>query len=171
MHDGWLPVPREHLRANHELHPMQTGEPACSAFAFLDLLGMARFTPGDGLERGQLRVSCRYLAKRWCWSKSKAARFMSDLRDAKRVTSGTQVGREQPVVTILNYDRYVMPWIKGWDAIGTQVGREMGQRRKNGRKNERKARTRETEKRQPSEPEQAYVEPVRIRDIIEELRR
>ncbi len=171
MHDGWIPIPRAHLRASHELHPMQVGEPACSAFAFLDLLGMARFVPGDGLDRGQLRASCRYLAKRWGWSKSKVARFLSELRDTKRLTTGTQVGREQPIITIVDYDTYMLPWLKGWDANGTQVGREMGQSSMKGRLNEISAGASAREARQPSEPERAYVDPERIHELVEGLRK
>lgn len=90
----------------HELHPSSNGEPACPGYAWLDLVSMARYEDGGGLKRGQLYGSARTLASRWNWSRSKASRWLSTQRDAKRVTTETQAGRKASVITICNYDSY-----------------------------------------------------------------
>lgn len=118
--DGWVAVSRGLLDVQHDLHPWTTGEPACRLGAWVDLIGYAQWKSNGDLDRGQLRASVRFLAKRWNWSKSKVSRFLQELRDAKRIKRGTQAGREPDIITIRNYDSYqIRP-----SSNGTQAGHE-----------------------------------------------
>lgn len=105
---------------SHELHPCSTGEPACSTFAWLDLVSMAQYEDGDDLKRGQLRHSVRALAERWNWSRMRTNRWLRRRHEAKRLVVGTQTGRKLPIITICNYDSYKPAAATG----GTQVGRK-----------------------------------------------
>lgn len=134
MRGGYFLVYRKMFDPSHDLHPSSTGEPACSGFAWLDLISMARFEDGDDLKRGQLYGSARTLAKRWNWTRMKAARWLGRKRDANRIKLGTQAGRKASVITICNYDSYQVAPLE----LGTQAGRKSvdarsksGTRRKN----------------------------------------
>ena len=56
------------------------------------------------LERGQLALSIRDLAKKWGWSKDKAGRFCNRLVTATAAATRTATGVN--VITICNYDKY-----------------------------------------------------------------
>lgn len=77
----WLRVGTDLFDVQHPLHPVNTGEPACRAFAWLDLLAYARWKAGNGLKRGELRASVRFLAQRWNRSKTWAADFLRELEE------------------------------------------------------------------------------------------
>src|SRR4051794_7549160 len=78
---GFLPVPRALFKADHELHPMKRGECACTLTALLDLAAMAKYQAEDGLDVGQVRVSERFLANRWRWSKNRVRAFLDEMKD------------------------------------------------------------------------------------------
>ena len=100
---GWLPVKRDFLSAQNPLHPMLAGEKACRAFARLDIAGMARFAPGDGMQIGEAKLSERFLAKRWNWSKGRVHRFLQELETGGFIELVPGNGREQRVYRLLTY--------------------------------------------------------------------
>jgi len=112
---GWIRVHRAALDPNW--HPPGTEpEPACSSFAWIDLVGLAAWdttvvqaSRGDvPLARGEVLLSARMCAKRWRWSKSRADRFLRALEDdfAIRKVRGTLSGT---VYRVVNYDTYQNP--------------------------------------------------------------
>ena len=110
---GWIAVGRAMLDPEHPLHPRRTGEPACRGFAWLDLVGQARWKPEpdpDGLRRGEVPSSARELAERWNWSKSKAARWLRELEAEGAITWDTGkpdgVGHRGGVITVCDFDTY-----------------------------------------------------------------
>lgn len=103
---GWIAVYRSFLDRSHDLHPFSTGDEACRAFAWVDLLSLARWKDGGGLERGQLKMKQRTLAQRWNWSRSKVKRFLTQLEDQGRIVRDPQTGPKPTIVTVCNYDRY-----------------------------------------------------------------
>ena len=105
-HGGWIAVYRKMLDPSHDLHPHSTGSKACDAFAWIDLIGMARWKEGGGLARGQLRASQRFLCTRWNWSRGKVQRFLSKLEAQGMINRGGTVGREPDRISICNYDIY-----------------------------------------------------------------
>lgn len=109
-------MPVEMLNPHHERHPASTGERACRAFAWLDLVAIARWRKSGGLERGELRASVRFLANRWNWSKDRTERFLSDLEEDGEITRETQPGRKPGHITICNYNDYDVPRDKRKDA-------------------------------------------------------
>ncbi len=85
--------------------------------AWLDLLQMAAWgnrttTEGLKLERGQVEVAQRGLARRWNWSRGRVQRFLSTLEVMERVSiaqasaQGDAKHRDKAVVTIRNYDLF-----------------------------------------------------------------
>lgn len=106
MTDGWILVARSLLHARHQWHPNSTNEPACRAFAWIDLIGLAAFADGGGLERGQVRASTRYLAARWNWSRNRVLRFLAELESDGAIVRSHERSRQQGHITICNYERY-----------------------------------------------------------------
>lgn len=106
--DGWFKAHRSIFR-----HPLFMDDPACRAFAFMDLVGMAEFEPkrrsikGQIVEvqRGEFVASVRFLADRWKWSKGKVERFMAEMEAEEMIetVSGTPNGT---VYLVVNYDAY-----------------------------------------------------------------
>jgi hypothetical protein len=114
---------------------------------------MARFEDGDFLKRGQLYGSIRTFAKRWNWSRSKAARVLKEWvsaeqiavktvtqsRDSRRDSYLQKPGQSPSVITICNYDTYNPQSDEGgtvggelWD--GSCSNRGTRRRNKNGDK-------------------------------------
>jgi hypothetical protein len=84
------------------------------AEAWLDLIASARFESEPEkllirmkmikINRGELRASTRFLARRWSWSKDKVSRFL------KLLVEDTMISREmrhgESIITILNYNKF-----------------------------------------------------------------
>lgn len=87
-------------------------EPFTEREAFIWMVMEASYKPRDKpvgemwvkLQRGQLVVSVRFMAKAWGWSKSKVDRFLKRLE--KRDTIGTDIGTGINIITICKYDKY-----------------------------------------------------------------
>lgn len=113
MNRGWFPVYRNIYRPGHWLAPTNR-DPANRRDAWCYLISMATHTERETahsgtLERGELVVSVRTMARDLCWSKSRVSRFMSDLeaRTAIGTVRGTPDGT---VYRIVNYDTYAIGW-------------------------------------------------------------
>lgn len=107
---GYYSVSRRLNDPFHDLHPHSTGEPACSAFAWVDLIGMARWKDDANATRGVVpAASERFLAARWNWHRSKVQRFLDELEAAGRISREPQVGRKPGRIKICNYDAYQDP--------------------------------------------------------------
>ena len=106
MRGGYFRVYRSLFDPAGEWHPATTGEPANRAYAWMDMLSMARYEPEGELDRGELYGSARTFAKRWNWKRTKANKFMKRLADANAIKVRTQSGRKASVVSICNYDTY-----------------------------------------------------------------
>ena len=109
MNDGWILVSRSLLHSRHRWHPHSSGDPACRAFAWIDLIGLAAFDGSGGLDRGQVRASTRYLAARWNWSRNKVLRFLSELESEGSIRRDHERSREPDRISICNYERYQDP--------------------------------------------------------------
>ncbi len=106
---GWIRVYRSLCDPDHDLHPARTGEPACKAWAWVELMLLAKWEDDEGLERGELSASVRFLASRWNWTRGRTHRFLESLRDANRVITRTQTGRVPGRITICKYELYQDP--------------------------------------------------------------
>jgi len=112
MEAGWIPAYRQMYKSDHWLAPTPT-DPANRRDAWCDLLQMATHKPRQtsdpsvNLERGQLVVSLRTLAKRWCWHYSTVNRFLKELktRTAIETVSETALGT---VYLVVNYDKFAV---------------------------------------------------------------
>jgi hypothetical protein len=82
-------------------------DPYCRRAAWAWLIEQAAFAPQNGLERGQIRVSFRFLAKAWKWSVPRVQRWLSAAQEAEMVRYTTDTGRS--LITICNYDKYQLP--------------------------------------------------------------
>ena len=138
---SWLPVHRRIYEPGHWLAPTDR-DPSNRRDAWIDLCQMAtaesRETAHSGvLQRGEIVVSVRTLAKRWHWSKSRVQRFVSDLeaRTAIGTVRGTPDGT---IYRIVNYDTYAVGGNgardtkrdKVRDTSGTAAGQEQEVRSK-----------------------------------------
>ncbi len=85
---------------------MAKGEKACSQYAFIDLVGLARWRDGNRLRRGQLRASVRFLATRWNWSTGRVSRFLRGLEEEGLICRYHDGTRQPTRITICHYDRY-----------------------------------------------------------------
>lgn len=106
---GFIPAHRKVFDPDHHLAPSKR-DPASRLHAWLDLCSLAMHEPrvvmGIELARGETRpLSVRFLANRWYWSKSRVARFTSDLEASTAIGTvrGTDYGT---VYRIVNYDTY-----------------------------------------------------------------
>lgn len=110
MNRGWIPAHRKIYEPGHWLAPTKR-DPSCRRDAWLDLCQMATYQERETaragvLQRGEIVASLRTLGKRWCWSKDRVKRFMSDLE----VRTAIETVRETPdgtVYRIVSYDTYV----------------------------------------------------------------
>lgn len=106
--DGWFKAHRSIFR-----HPLFMDDPACRAFAFMDLVGMAEFEPKRrsikgqivDVQRGQFVASVRFLCDRWKWSHGRVQRFLAEMESENMIgtVSGTPSGT---VYCVVNYDTY-----------------------------------------------------------------
>lgn len=111
MSSGWVPSWRKMYEPGHWLAPTRR-DPSNRRDAWSDLFHMAtrkrRQTPNSGtLEVGELVASLRTLGDRWCWSKDRVKRFMSDLE----VRTAVETVRETPdgtVYRIVEYGTYAI---------------------------------------------------------------
>lgn len=102
----WIKIPVRWLDAQHPRHPMAKGETACSQYAFIDLVGLARWREGNQLRRGQLRASLRFLATRWNWSTGRVSRFLRGLEEDGLICRYHDGTRQPTRITLCEYDRY-----------------------------------------------------------------
>src|SRR3972149_6638782 len=113
--DGWGPAYRKVFEPDHWLAPTKR-DPASRRDAWFDLVQMATWKPRETrssgtLNRGELVVSIRTLAKRWKWHRCKVERFVSELR----TRTATETVRETPdgtVLRIVAYDTYAV--VENW---------------------------------------------------------
>lgn len=103
---GYFKVYRNMFDASHDLHPHARGEPACAAFAWLDLIAMAEYDTNRSRARGSVDVSQRFLAVRWNWHRSRVRRFLTTLEHAKRITREPSAVHGRAQITIVKYDTY-----------------------------------------------------------------
>lgn len=108
---GYVPLYRKLFRSTHWLAPTKR-YPAGRREAWLDLVQLAQHDDfkhvGVELARGEFVASVRWLADRWCWSRSATARYML------RLESETMIGTVRETATgtvyrIVNYDSYAAP--------------------------------------------------------------
>ena len=87
---------------------MSLGEQSCKAFAWIDLISMARWRDGGGLKRGQLQASVRFLAARWNWSIGRTHRFLTLLEASQRLERSVERSGERTpaTITICNYETF-----------------------------------------------------------------
>lgn len=110
MSRGWIPAWRKLFDPDHPLAPSKIA-PASKIHAWLDLCQMATHQDHKHrdyhLERGQVMVAVRTLAKRWGWSKSRVSRFVGELEARTQIgtVSGTPHGT---IYQIVNYDTYAV---------------------------------------------------------------
>lgn len=109
MSKGFLPVWRKLFSPDHWLAPTKR-DPASRLHAWIDLCQLAVHEPmilmGVKVPKGCTRpLSVRFLAERWKWSKSRVARFLSDLEASTAIgtVSGTDYGT---VYRIVKYETY-----------------------------------------------------------------
>lgn len=102
---GWVKAWRSLFDPGHHLG---RGQQVCDRFAWLDLCTMAEHASKPDLARGQLRVSVRFLAKRWHWSRGRVERFLRALEHEHDMIKSEAAERSQAgtVITIVNYAQY-----------------------------------------------------------------
>ena len=127
---GYFLISRRLNDPFHDLHPHATGEPACSVFAWIDLIGMARWKDTNGVPRGSIAVSERFLATRWNWHRSRVTRFLDELVAAERISRGPQVGRKPGHIRICNYDAYQDQRTISEPQVGPREGPREGPKKK-----------------------------------------
>ncbi len=107
MNKGYIMLHRQIMD-----NPLWQDKPFSKGQAWMDLIMMANYAPGDALlkghivhlERGQLIRSLDTLSSRWGWSVKKVRNFLYTMQTQKMVTSqGTPQGT---LITIENYDLY-----------------------------------------------------------------
>lgn len=104
--ESFIKVRRGQFDSQHPLHPLSRGEIACSGYAWLDLVAMAKYQNEYGLERGQLRASQGFLEQRWGWGNTKVRNFLDELESMGMITRKVQGGRLPTVIIIRPYDNY-----------------------------------------------------------------
>jgi hypothetical protein len=87
--------------------PVFDREPYCRRAAWVWLIENAAFAPHNGLERGQLRASNRFLAEAWSWSESKVRRWLLAAEEATMIRRVTVSGKN--LITLCNYGKYQLP--------------------------------------------------------------
>lgn len=87
-------------------------EPFTRGQAWIDLIGLANFGRTETfyrgelqiVQRGQIKTSCVWLAKRWKWSRNRVIRFLTQLSALRMIqVNGTNNGT---TITIENYALY-----------------------------------------------------------------
>lgn len=76
--------------------------------AWMDLLIMAKYETEEGLERGQCRVSYRWLADRWGWGQWRTQCFLAELeRNGMIVLESTPTSTPRStLLTVVKYEDY-----------------------------------------------------------------
>ena len=74
--------------------------------AWLDLLIMANYETEDGVERGQCRISYRWLANRWGWDVKAVYRFIDKLSENGMVSTELSTDLSTPLSTLLTIVKY-----------------------------------------------------------------
>jgi hypothetical protein len=82
-------------------------EPYCRRAAWVWLIEHAAFAAHNGLERGQIRVSYRFLAKAWRWTVPKVQRWLAAAQEAEMIRYAADTGKS--IITICNYSKYQLP--------------------------------------------------------------
>ncbi|MEX2532055.1 MAG: hypothetical protein WD960_14905 [Gemmatimonadota bacterium] len=77
---------RDLLSVRHHRHPLRAGEVACTAFAEIDLAGLARYFPTADLAVGEVEATERFLARRWSWSRGRVRRFLEVLEEEGKLS-------------------------------------------------------------------------------------
>ncbi len=93
-------------------HPLWTDDTFSRGQAWVDLLLLANHKPSYfhkrgarvDIQRGQVGVSIKGLAKRWKWSRGKVTRFLFELENEHQIEH--QTTNVTTVVTIVNYDTF-----------------------------------------------------------------
>lgn len=102
--EGWLRTSRRLHDPQYWLHPRSRGGPACDAFAYEDIVALARWKDGDGLKRGQVRAAESFLASRWHWSQSRVHRFLVELKRRGLIDRKAGRGRRPALIEVIGYD-------------------------------------------------------------------
>jgi len=120
-------------------HEMWLGETFTKGQAWVDLVGLARWRPGEvtvgkapytktfTLERGQLCWSTVKLSERWKWSRGKTSRYLSWHALEQRIVQ--QNYTVTTLITILNYDDYQFDDTGVDTALDTRVDTDLGARK------------------------------------------
>ena len=116
--------------------------PACRGYAWVWIIGLARWRKSGALLRGEFYLSVRLLADEMCWPKSVAERFLDELLRDGRLTvierassgtvSGTPRGRHFLVV---KYEEFQAPQSRAGRRAGVERDnkkKEEGRRKENG---------------------------------------
>lgn len=81
-----------------------TGETFTKGQAWVDLLLLTQHSEYKGVQRGQLKTSKCWLAKRWGWSRNRVVRYLDTLTEQGMViANGTPYGT---TITIVNYEKF-----------------------------------------------------------------
>ena len=101
-------------------------EPACKGYAWVWIIGLARWRKSGDLRRGEFYLSVRRLAAEMCWPKTVAERFLAKLirDDRLRVLSGTASGTASGTpqgrhFVVVKYDDFQTAKKSSGTAIGT----------------------------------------------------
>jgi hypothetical protein len=82
-------------------------EPYCRRAAWVWLIENAAFAPRNGLERGQIRTSFRFLAMAWRWSVPAIQRWLAAAQKAEMIRYTTDTACT--IITVCNYSKYQLP--------------------------------------------------------------
>jgi hypothetical protein len=82
-------------------------EPFDRRSAWMWLIEHAAFAPHNGIERGQIRASYRFLAMAWRWSEPKVRRWIAAAEKAEMIRCVADAGKS--LITICNYGKYQLP--------------------------------------------------------------
>lgn len=138
--DGWIKLSRSML--DNEI--WTDSEPFDKRSAWIDLLLRTNYTEGHGkyvanIERGQVLVSIRSLARRWHWTEKEVRCFLGTLKGTDMVTlKGTPRGT---LLTIVNYGKYQGSGHTQGHTEGHTLGHTEGQRYKNIEEEDKKRRS------------------------------
>ncbi len=106
-HPAYLVLPRNFFHPEFTLHPRFTRQAACPAYAFVDLVALARWSDGGGIRRGECEASARFLGDRWNWSASTANRWLQKWESWALLEREVHRGYKVPqLVRFPLYDRW-----------------------------------------------------------------
>lgn len=167
---GWIALPRYLFHPDNPQHPARTGERACRAFAWTDLIALARYEPAPGIPRGSCIASCRFLANRWNWDRSTVSRWLAKLEAMGMIERATAAAPDSQhpgqLITVCHYDAYTMPW-----KTPATPAQQQAQRRSKKNLDMKRARTRERKPPRPAPPMRQKGQPLPVTDILAALQR